>query len=418
MNTPRMSHREQAQAAPYKNLVTVVPRHDLTMEQVIQKARAGHEIIYTPHIGNKWREDQMMARFGFIHATVDRNAIGIDDIDTPHLIRVDGRRHEIVSHDPGVAGSQYGVLTPFATLDRMNRSQIAGLLGRDMGATPAQIHMESAKAALPEGSVDLQDRFLYLRGEIEAKVASILGAAGEREFCEVFQKHVVDGKSKSLAEPRRDKRAIREFLDLVEVIIRNVERGETRGAESPLPTNSAMIASMAVHALFTQQERGVSGAEQADVYTVSGPVMIGYMSKFAGHINALYHVARELHPELPVNVRYNVIPGSTFDFVPATSEREALELVTRIAAIERERDALGEALRQKTQGERAAIVARKNALGNEQDALKEQFLRVRKEMRFHSQYDVVRGEEPLADIADLRAIPFRRLAQLFHLPAK
>jgi hypothetical protein len=383
----------------------IKPRYDMTIEQLVRLVREGHDIVYSPHLGNRSRGDMAVSRLGIRTILVNRNAAYGDKWDTPEFVRVGGRKLELVG--PG----QDKLLTPFAEADGRDANEVRAEFGA-YGRTPAQIHFESNKAAVP-GDYRINDAYMFGEDAGGERVADVLSYVSEDPLAHVFDREIAGGRIRQIDRSNLPTGGAQSFLDAVPRMVRNIEEGRTDLVETPIPSNSLMVIGMAIRAAVLRIADGDAPHDELDVYTVSGPEMIKYMHDDHLLMSYIYSQARKVEPRLPRTLRYNVFPGSALEFLPPADDTAAVERVDRLVWLELRKAQIDASLKDKSfKGDKAGLVAEKKRIMAEQDVDRAAFAGWRKDRAPYFHYDALRGR-PLHDPKGLERLTFKAVDNLF-----
>jgi hypothetical protein len=385
--------------------IAIVKANSLTLNDVLRLRAEGREIVYTPHIGNRWREDLYLARAGIPSALVSRNQAYVDTIDRPHQVRVSGKDLQLASEE------QRGILLPFIVADGSDVAEIERTFPEYVGLSPATMHLRSNIAAVPGACVEV-DRLLFLQDEFSSRVVDVLAAVAEAKTYRVFTRNIAGGRMVD-ALGEETQQDVQRWMDVCRVLISNVETGIVdRSVVGPVPTNAFMIMAHAFRELFRLMNEGGGGIENPQVYTVSGPSMINYVRSLQFEMSEIYRIARDRFPGLPPSFTYNFVPGANFDFVPTVSETDSAAIVND--ALELMESSNDMSARIAAGGpERNAIIDERSKLRKRIFDISKEFAAVRPSMSFVSQYDVLRGEA-LIDPPFLRDVPLCDIDRFFR----
>lgn len=387
--------------------VEIRPRYDLTLNRVRELMASGMEIVYTPHIGNKATEDTYLAGQGVPQVTFTRNAMHRDIIDEPHRVRLNGSSLKMVS------AAQADVITPFADLDGEDAATVLERYGK-YGKTPAQIHHATTQAAIP-GHHYLADRFVFQSDDIGRRMLDLLDMHGKK-FPETWNRAVIE-KRIAKQQHRDPSRAVQEFHDLMTCLVDATEGTSDKRIDGPIPTNAFLVAMLAIRGIV-KRALETTGPLEAEGYTVSGPSMIKYVTDkpMMRGITSVYRTLREVHPELPPKMMFNVIPGALFDFMPYGKDTAKVNLVRDLARMEIEKDAINRSIAA-TKGNKGDLIAAKKRVELAQNPLREAFNAMPNPTE-HSQYYVLEYGDTIADIPEVRELTFRSVTNLFHAKRK
>jgi len=383
--------------------ITIAKRPDYSLNDVLRRQSEGYEIVYTPHVGNRCREDIYLTRAGIEQALVCRNQAYVDTIDRPHQVRVGGRDLELVSE------AQRGVLTPFLEADGANSVEIRRMFPQYEGLSPAAMQKRSAIDAVP-GKYVMADTLIFLQDQFSERICAILEAVSNDSACnDVFSRKIIDGRI--VKSDKKNPLAFQRWMDLVPKLMRSVDDGPDRSLVGEIPSNAFMILTHAFRCLL-RRAADLDRSQQPQVFTVSGPSMINYVKQLQPEMERMYGVARRVFPELPERFTYNFIPGAFFDFVPAESETAACTIVSDMLEVRQKRNEIARSIARAVNPERSELITRKDSVGEELNRLRRDFQRVRITMPAFSQYDVLQGGE-LIDPPALRDMPLAEIDKQF-----
>jgi hypothetical protein len=393
------------------SLVSFEAAHSLTPNDVQDLLLAGEEVVYTPHIGNKWSEDMALTQLGIPQVTFNRNAAYKDTIDQPHHVRLAGRDHVIVS------SAQHGVVSPYLHAD----GHEAGELPRDLLTMwdelkrhPARLHFESAKRATP-GTYHVADEYMFLRDSIGHRLVDILDHTRKSVDLGTMHRRIEDGRIVDHHGPTTE-RDLASFLDLMRALTENVTGASERQVEGPIPSNDFAVASLALRAALQQRQNGNTAAELT-VYTVAGPSMILYAKGLRDSISRILASAREVEPNLPNRLNVKLIPGANLTFLPHSGERNACSLLEEIVRLDVQRRELLQVIshcssRQDGEGKDGAIREKKE-VERRIDVAKKAYAAYLAHRPFFSQYDALQTGERVVMPEGIRTMTFLRMQQLF-----
>jgi hypothetical protein len=371
------SHSKLNRANENPQSVQIVVDSNLTLAQLRQLA-AENFITFTPHVGNKWREDLYLLNEPSLQVVnFERNAGKLDVLDQPEKLKLNGQVYEISSDAQSAA-----VMTPYLQFDQDLLENLPDdaktLITRLEARTPSQLHQNSTKAALPHGKLSLSGETFFL-GE-ENKLLRDLIAALHQELLregqghyKIFNRYVNpqgnflhieksadtreesdDYKFISLDNSYSDQREFQpsapeklpeQFFELTEKLVSAVKFGELpQQAEGPLPRNELMTLMLALKPLLAQgQKPRLDEQGNFHAYAVSGPSMIDYVNakEFKSTLGKLYSRLRSIAAErfqldLPANIIFHFIPGAGLSYLPVEGESDAIDALSDFISIDQE----------------------------------------------------------------------------------
>ena len=129
-----------------KGSVSILAEEKMSFDQLKEISRQ-HEVIFTPHVGNKWREDLYLIDAGIETANFERNASVLDVLDNPHKLKVGGLTHQLST----TASQKSPILTPYLKLADDLHPEAEQFTKQFDAQKPGQLHHRSTLAALHKG---------------------------------------------------------------------------------------------------------------------------------------------------------------------------------------------------------------------------------------------------------------------------
>ncbi len=449
MNT-EAGYATRLESAPsVEALVTVVSEADKTLEDLKRISRS-HYVLFTPHVGNKWREDLYLLKYGIPTANFERNASALDDLDFPEKLRVGGAVYDLA--EDGQLKSP--TVTPYLRF----RDEIAEPAGRFVRTLdtrkPGQLHHKSTLAAIENGSLMTSAEALFLGPENRLlrdlfqalHLLSIQESMNEK--LRVFTRYI-DGQGRLLhngklapannfvgtyhygeSVPDRNfhesstvRNFSRQFLDFAEKLSDSIHTGDpVEGEEGPVPRNEMMVLLLGLKPLLSEVQDGGGQLDLDDkgryhAYAVSGPSMIKYAGAkdFRSIMSTQYAAIRQLAQQqfgynLPAELVLHMIPGGSLSYLPVQGETQAIDAINKFCETEagyRSHQAgIGAAKRPPTREEKSTLAVLNSQLKNAVMGVVEASVH----SPHISQYDLLSGHRllPESDLEALEKIPFKQ----------
>ena len=347
----------------------ITTRDDLSLLDLCRLHEQGKHILKTPHVGNFYPNNLVMAMLGIPILCVDRTIGNMDRNFHPHRVVYDKKAltiaqgHKLTTHTE-------------VTKEHPQFSKYFPL-----GGNVADGHMRALRDAFPGAPIETQTECLIKYGD---RVITFLSTL-TRFFPSEWKRFVhANGavENRSMFE-RGWKNICTEGIHGVDL---------KNGAGWIIPNEWAILWDVVI--------AGMNG--QTEAYELSGPDMVNYVGKLAGSLDRAYTVLRtELKAwNLPEQMTCCIVPVAGMRLAVAGEQQLALEnLVDAYLELERKRKQWSASIQSCSNGDRFLAVGRvveERSRLNERlcelvIALPDIFYRI-EDASFLSQYDLLMGK--------------------------
>lgn len=375
MLTPEVEQARVELSPSLQASVSVVAEENKTLEDLKTISRK-HYVLFTPHVGNKWREDLYMLQYGITTANFERNASALDDLDFPEKLRVGDAVYDL-AEDQQI---QAPVVTPYLRFRENLADPVAPFVRRLEARKPGHLHHKSTVAAVGKGKLITSAEAFFLGSENQL-LRDLLNSLHihslqqkDNERIRLFTRYI-DGQGRLLlsnksgqvnhfsgsyhyGEPAPQKNIYdqekvqgfsQQFLDFAKKLSDSINTGDSvDGLEGPVPRNEMMVLLLALKPLLSEVQDG-NGQLDLDekgryhAYAVSGPSMIKYAGAkdFRNTMTAQYAAIRELSEKqfgktLPAELVLHMIPGGSLSYLPVQGETQAIDAINHFCQIDAE----------------------------------------------------------------------------------
>ncbi|MBI4098535.1 MAG: hypothetical protein HY437_00700 [Candidatus Magasanikbacteria bacterium] len=297
----------------------VVPRFDLSLQDLAAFHRAGHSVTKSPHVGNWYPNNLAVASLGIPMSIYDRTIGTRDRNFHPHKVIVDGGSEEIAN--PAILTTHARVIGESSWFpDRF-----------PMGSRVLDGHVQAIRDAVPGANCEVFTD--YLRRHIN-RVLAILEVVTKR-FPRLWRRFV--DQNGIVSE--------RACLSWSSVTYDGGVYGLTNDEFGWLIPNELNVLLDGVLEAAHHNE--------SVVYHLSGPDMIGYIDGYAILLANAHQELRERLDWVPKTVELHVVPVAAMRFAVPETRRRALDaLMDGLLAIYAWRTARGEQIPPGSNGNR------------------------------------------------------------------
>lgn len=340
-------------------------REDLSLADLRRLRKEGASVMKTPHVGNVYPNNLLVARMGILMNFYDRTIGARDKNFHPHRVIVDGKSEEIaLGH----------VMTTHARVTR----EVIGVPHIAKEERIVDCHMRAMQNAMPDADCVVYTDYLRHHADVVLEVLSIVAD----EHPEVWEYLVTrDGDRRPFHITRGRERLLAYGI-----------YGITDDAQGALVPN---ILNILLDGIIESRETGLH-----EVYHLSGPDMVKYIGTMLKTLDALYAtVRRNSSLSLPETIIFNLVPVAGIRFAVDREHRaEVDDLIDAWHGLNAGNRQRSEMLRMASD-KNAAIQAA--AAGKSQDMLRLRAAAVAATHVFYdiaradtfSQYDLLRGRE-------------------------
>ncbi len=267
-------------------------RWDLTLNDLVEKQRAGFPIFKTPHVGNWYPNNLACAQLGIPMKVVDATKGCLDRNFHPHCVIIDGVRTQIAEED---------VLMSHARVTRLPSVELERFV---LGRPVVEVHMGALREVFPAMRAQTVSQYFHDESDRLTALFEVITRA-DPFIWERFVDKV------GITENRRPYRGWEE-ISRAGVVGTN---GSRVGWVSP------NIANILTDVTIDPIRFGTDC-----VYELSGPDMYRYIERMMPKLNEFYDtVRRTLDWGLPQTITLHLVPVSDMRFAVPASRRRALE---------------------------------------------------------------------------------------------
>jgi hypothetical protein len=267
-------------------------RRDLSLAQLGALRRTGFSVMKSPHVGNIYPNNLLVATAGIQLNCYDRTWGDRDKNFHPHLIIAEGRGEVIGPGD---------VLTTHARVTRIP----PGVIDLRIGNSIVDVHMRALRQALPNADCIVYTDYLRQYGERVIALLEVITRG-----CPTIWETYVTADGQRL--PLETSRFVGNQLDRGIYGLTDSEQGLL------LPNVLNILVISILECLET---------EVVEVYHLSGPDMVKYVSGLYGQLNSLYEVIRASGnwPKLPETLTCHLVPVANNRLAVHGQHRVAVE---------------------------------------------------------------------------------------------
>lgn len=339
-------------------MFSVIPRHDLSLQDLAALHRAGHSVAKSPHVGNWYPNNLAVASLGIPMSVYDRTYGAADKNFHPHKVIVDGGSEEVANP---------AILTTHA---RVIRESSWFPERFPVGSKVLDGHMQAVRDAVPGANCEVFTD--YLRRHMD-KVLAILEVATAL-VPSLWRRFVhADG---TITEP-----VCGGWRHITETGgIYGLTNNNECGWLIPNELN-VLLDGVVETALYNEDV----------VYHLSGPDMIGYIGSYAELLEKIHAVLRKKLGWVRETVELHLVPVATMRFAVPEIRRQALDtFMDALLAIYGWRTARGEQIPPGHNGNRK-IAAKETAEAKTEHRLMKSRLREAAAACPEVWYDITKG---------------------------
>lgn len=277
---------------------TVLRRVDLSLADLCRLDREGASVTKTPHPGNIYLNNLAVAQLGLRLLFHDRTLGERDRNFHPHKV-IKGGRSEVIA-DPNVLMTHARVLQP----SRLMNSHF------QVGKRVAQCHLNVLAEAVSGVRMRLYTDYLVEHEDIVHEVLSACASVA-LPMGQGWKRYVDE-------EGRVHDRGLVPWCAVVAGGIYGLH-GKTAGWIMPNIFN--ILTDGVIEALLF-------GA--SDIYHLSGPDMINYITQLAPSLSELYDCLRGCVSGLPEELRFHVVPVASMRLVTTADRRDMLDRIVAL----------------------------------------------------------------------------------------
>ena len=278
--------------------------HHFLADYVLKKAEKGGSIANTPHVGNAWVEDFYHHSDGANQADFFGNCSQKDVIDQPEYKIENGIKQLLTK--------QKDVMTPY--------------LRTDEGEIVGHMHYKSRREYLvrleKENNHFTTFEYIFNR-EMSPQIIDIMKYLIKRGE-KIFGRKISDNGIVSNYLGNQVEHDVDKYIEFSEKKNLIITKGlDINPGSGLILNNDANVFLCIIIEHLTQK---LNGDNSNEVVLISGPSMINYInnSKFLYFLqNSYLQIKNDF--KLPEEINVNLVPGSTFSFVPTSHETEILQ---------------------------------------------------------------------------------------------
>lgn len=292
-----LAHSQSIIACPHHQtrctLFNVSIRRDISFGELSEIAKKGGSVTRTPHVGNLYPANLACLSMGIPALVYDMTIGKLDDNYHPHFC--------ITGNWPQAIGPE----NVFLSHAKVTSSPQIFSNFFPEGGRIADGHMAALREAFPKA--DIMSFSEWLRANY-ARLLPLLTKISET-MPSLWERYVLKNghvEDESVTVTRHQYNPILGVTDDFGWVV-------------PLPCT------IAFQALLEAIDKKTS-----QIWHLSGPDMFKYIMKLKDKLDAIYSIARELYPELPEELEYNVVPVSDLRLVVPKKEEEGLNRLLEI----------------------------------------------------------------------------------------
>lgn len=431
--------------------ISVMDRLNL---QEVKKLAGQKKLIYSPHLGNNWREDLWLARAGVETALFEGNLSHKDSTYLPEWLCLAGRKFEVAK----VEKNDGPRLSPYLESAEALNYQVLDIRWKIKSTLPANLHFSALKEALEQkAEISHGLKSLFLDNETGEELRMLLEEFWHRDPT-LIAKYITD-EGKILLPQKGAERANRalftgekyyqdrglakniaghekqmpgRFFDLAEKLNGAIEHGERlENAEGPWPKNILLLLMMTLKQLISDWKNHnlqLDAQHAYQAHLVAEHSMGQYMTEkgFIEEYQKLYAMAREILAKkkdlvLPAKIKVALIPGAVLANAPMLDETEMQDKLVSLSEVETQIQELQGVMKgHKQAGEKGKIKLLETTIkthSQNRAELVEEAAKVAVKLPMISQYDLINGKR-LAPEASIDGISLKTLANINTLVAK
>ena len=262
---------------------------NISLAQIMELVAAGVSVAKTPHVGNVYLANLVVAQLGIPLRLVDTNLGGRDELFHPHRIIAGGAHEEIA--DPNVFSTHARVMQqPLLFADRFV-----------LGSRVLDAHVQALRDAVPGVKCETWGEYVRRNEKIARAVLKALGHSWNHQWERFVSTSGVPEKRVSGFYPGAHVFG----LD-------SLEEGWV------IPNIVAILVDQVIEARLTGQ---------CDIYHLSGPQMVTYINSYGADLSRMYDQVRAALSSwnLPETLTLKLVPAADLRLAVPIQHRAALD---------------------------------------------------------------------------------------------